>query len=92
MSNIDPLHWLTIANERAPKSKSVTDWFHGGIAPVRPGYYERHYTDGNYLHYWSGKQWHSQKDCAPHWRQVGDYPAWRGLTHNAGREGLAQGE
>jgi hypothetical protein len=83
MPVIDPVFWLTIANERQPQSKSVTPWFSGAIAPVHSGYYERHYTDGNYMHYWCGTQWHSQAGCMPHWRQVGDYPAWRGLSRRA---------
>ena len=82
MKTICPIFWLTIANERQPKSKSMTPWFSGGVAPVRVGHYERHFTDGNSLQYWSGTQWHSQQGGAPHWRQVGNYPAWRGLTRN----------
>lgn len=80
---IDPIYWLTIAAERQPKSKSVTDWISGGVAPVRVGIYERHFTDGNLEQYWDGKVWrclHGNGSAGPaHWRQVGDYPAWRGL-------------
>jgi hypothetical protein len=30
---IDSKHWLTIANERQPKSASVTGWIGGDVAP-----------------------------------------------------------
>lgn len=80
---IDPVYWLRIANERAPKSSSVTGWYCGTITPVRHGWYERHFTDGTHFQHWDGVAWRTQKGCAPHWRQVGDYPAWRGLTADA---------
>jgi hypothetical protein len=81
--SIDPNYWLRIASERAPKSASVTDWYCGHMAPVHHGWYERHFTDGTYFQYWDGIAWRMQERCAPHWRQVGDYPAWRGLKSPA---------
>ncbi|MDD2741284.1 MAG: hypothetical protein PHV02_03365 [Rhodocyclaceae bacterium] len=82
--NLDPSSWIAIANERAPQSASVTEWFSGETAPGVTGYYERHFTDGNVIQWWDGKEWrshnpHELKGSAPHWRQVGDYPYWRGL-------------
>lgn len=85
---IDPQSWLTIANERAPRSQSVTDWFAGDTKPEIPGYYERHFTDGTTLQWWDGSQWLAHdpdelRGSTPHWRQVGDYPCWRGMVPNA---------
>ena len=85
---IGPVFWLTIANERHPKSDSVTDWIPGNVAPVRSGYYERHFTDGSEFHHFDGEVWRSsdpaeKRGRMPHWRQVGDYPCWRGLRFNA---------
>lgn len=58
-----------------------TPWYPQGTHPVRRGYYERIYTDGIYLHYWDGKFWrHEKTSPQPHWRQVNDYPLWRGLV------------
>ena len=31
------------------------------------------------MQYWDGHRWIGQ-DGRPHWRKVGDYPAWRGLS------------
>jgi hypothetical protein len=78
VTRIDPTYWLGVANKRAPKVRGLTPWFHGSIAPHTPGWYERHFTDSQIIpahlsrHWWSGSEWH--------WRQVGDYPCWRGLT------------
>lgn len=84
---IDPIKWLVIANERQPKTASVTDWIPGNFAPVREGIYERHFTDGNNIAHWDGINWricHCNQTPGPvHWRQVGDYPAWRGLNKEA---------
>jgi len=84
---IDPTFWLKIANERQPRSASVTDWLPGHIAPAYVGIYERHFTDGNDIQHWDGDKWrvcHANGVRGPaHWRQVGDYPAWRGLNSPA---------
>lgn len=56
-----------------------TLWYPSGTHPAHVGYYERQYCDGVYLHYWDDKVWRSDKHSAPHWRQVNDYPTWRGL-------------
>lgn len=81
---ICPIIWLEVANERSPKLPFVTDWFDGTTKPVRIGYYERHFTDSPVIgaasmQYWDGEVWRTSHGMA-HWRQVGDYPAWRGLT------------
>jgi hypothetical protein len=84
---IDPNEWLTAANQRAPKVRGKTPWFPGATQPDKCGWYERHFTDstlcGPFFHYWDGEFWSAQQGGKPHWRQVGDYPAWRGLTFHA---------
>jgi hypothetical protein len=82
---IDPIKWLEVANHRNPKLPFTTPWFDGTTKPVRVGFYERHFTDsrdiGDWtMQYWDGEFWRARPDRPPHWRQVGDYPAWRGLT------------
>lgn len=83
---IDPIKWLEIANERSPKKRGLTPWFSGTTKPVRNGWYERHFTDSTVIrpsdsmHWWNGEFWSNRKNGLPHWRQVGDYPAWRGVT------------
>lgn len=82
---IDPILWRDFASERCPKLPFTTEWFDGTTKPVRVGWYERHFTDSMYIgnfsmQYWDGKHWRSRPDSIPHWRQVGDYPAWRGIT------------
>ena len=78
-----PESFIGFAIKYSYSKKGCTAWFSGDIAPVHVGYYERYYVDGLYLHYWDGACWkHDNKpDTAPHWRQVGDYPAWRGLLN-----------
>jgi hypothetical protein len=84
--NIDPIKWLEVANQRAPKKRGLTPWFPGTMKPVVKGWYERHFTDSTTIphdynmQWWNGKFWSSFKGGMPHWRQVGDYPAWRGVT------------
>lgn len=85
--SICPICWLKIANDRSPKLPFVTDWINGMQAPVRVGYYERYFSDsrdiGDWsMQYWDGNVWRARPDSRPHWRQVGDYPAWRGLTED----------
>lgn len=77
---IDPRHWLSVAVKR--HEVNYSPWLPGDIAPVRVGWYERCFTDGTVRHYWDGAKWRPYKGTfAPeHWRQVGDYPAWRGLA------------
>lgn len=82
---IDPITWQAVATVRAPKPCFMTDWFDGMTHPQWVGYYERHFTDSAIvpmasIQYWDGKYWRARPDSPPHWRQVGDYPAWRGLT------------
>lgn len=82
--SIDPIKWLAVANERAPKFGGVTGWIDGTQAPARVGYYERHFTDSPSIgfasmQYWDGEKWLTSTGMV-HWRQVGDYPCWRGLT------------
>lgn len=94
MGAIDPLKWLNTANERRPKFAGVTDWFPGTVKPAHVGCYERHFTDSTVndpsasFQFWDGTQWIVMSTGMPHWRQVGQYPAWRGLTYRfeAGEE------
>lgn len=86
---IDPAEWLKVANARAKKTRRVTPWFPGTTRPVRIGYYERHFTDSQIvdakysLHWWDGLVWRATPNSVAHWRQVGDYPCWRGLAQEA---------
>lgn len=84
---IDPTYWLAITRRNKPKKKNLTDWYNGNVAPVRVGMYERYFTDGTYMMYWDGNLWRRDASDKPHWRQVGDYPAWRGLTKQANSSG-----
>lgn len=84
---ISPQDWLTVANERSPKLPFTTGWICGTEAPARIGWYERHFTDSTMeggekwsMQYWDGEFWRRGPNQAAHWRQVGDYPCWRGLT------------
>ncbi len=88
---ICPIAWLEVANRRASKYSSVTDWLDGTVAPVRVGFYERHFTDSTgtdswSVQYWDGAVWRATPNSKPHWRQVGDYPAWRGLAGPAPKQ------
>jgi hypothetical protein len=81
---ICPLAWVAVAEHRAPHKDGLTHWFSGNIAPAREGWYERHFTDSQMVpdasvQFWNGVNWLSKRGGEPHWRQVGDYPAWRGL-------------
>lgn len=69
--------------KEAKTREPVTPWFNGKTAPVRVGWYERMYTDGLFRHYWDGQVWRARPEDPPHWRQVGDYPLWRGLRRSA---------
>ena len=82
---IDSKTWL--AHVCAHAYPNLTAWFCCDVAPARPGYYERYYTDGIHRHFWDGKFWKASPMSAPHWRQVGDYPAWRGLAAPATLQG-----
>lgn len=80
---IDPKKWVEKANERRPKLPGTTEWFDGTTAPVHAGWYERHFTDSMSIgdatmQWWDGEFWRGRPSGAAHWRQVGDYPAWRG--------------
>ena len=79
---IDLSAWVVIANQRVPKTNLVTDWFCGEVAPVHIGFYQRYFVDGVFMQFWDGATWRGRKNGVPHWRQVGDYPAWRGLTQS----------
>lgn len=56
----------------------VTEWFGGSTHPPRPGMYDRLFVDGICRQHWDGKVWSAREGSVPHWRQVGDYPMWRG--------------
>lgn len=83
---IDPIWWVGQAEIRSPRPCFMTHWYDGTTHPARPGYYERHFTDSltisgtASIQYWDGEFWSAEQGWKPHWRQVGDYPAWRGLT------------
>lgn len=83
---IDPIKWLETANQRRPKLPNTTEWFDGTTAPVHAGWYERHFTDSPSIgdatmQWWDGMSWYARPcDVFPHWRQVGDYPCWRGRS------------
>lgn len=85
MPKIDPTQWLAKVSEYRPQTEGLTAWFSGEVAPARVGWYERFFTDSTVLaadlsmQYWDGQSWLTA-DGRRHWRQVGDYPAWRGLT------------
>lgn len=80
-SPIPPKVWAKMAAASKPKKRGMTDWYDGTQVPSKIGLYQRYYTDGLFFDFWDGKQWLSRSEKgAPHWRQVGDYVAWRGLT------------
>lgn len=72
-------NWLLFTRREHPRQTGLTDWLSGNQSPVHAGWYERSFTDSLIFHYWDGEKWLT-RDGKPHWRQVGDYPAWRGLT------------
>ena len=75
---INPDKWIEKIKD-FHRSPGTTEWQNGKTHPELPGWYERYFTDGTFFHWWNGKQWCVGKALAPHWRQVFDYPAWRGL-------------
>lgn len=94
---ISPLEWLETANRRRPKLPHTTEWFSGLTKPKLVGWYERHFTDSpmigdHTVQWWDGLNWYARPDAAmPHWRQVGEYPAWRGLSAPAQEPGEQNG-
>lgn len=82
---IDPADWLvewsrsTSRAAEAVTTEAVTPWFSGATNPLLTGWYERMFTDGLLRQWWDGLHWYSITGSKPHWRQVGDYPCWRGL-------------
>jgi hypothetical protein len=76
--------WLAFVNANRPADRpGVTPWFGGEVHPVRTGWYERQFTDGVYRQWWDGEYWRNRPSGTAHWRQVGDYPCWRGLAVKA---------
>lgn len=71
---INPDTWIHEATEQEPGAHT---WKNGRTAPDQPGMYERYFTDGIFRSYWDGEQWFHANRKSAHWRQVGDYPAWR---------------
>lgn len=71
---INPDNWIHEATEREPGAHA---WKSGKTAPEKPGMYERYFTDGIFRAYWDGEVWLHANRKGVHWRQVGDYPAWR---------------
>lgn len=80
--HIDPADWIAVAIRR--HDENPTPWFPGDVSPARVGWYDRCFTDGTFRHWWDGTKWmcSNLSLAVPHWRQVGDYPCWRG-TFNA---------
>lgn len=85
MPKIDPQEWLAVARRQRPSTPGLTDWFPGSVAPFHVGWYERFFTDSETIpveasmQYWDGQRWLISEGWA-HWRQVGEYPSWRGAT------------
>lgn len=80
---LTPHVWVGVANERRPKLPHTTEWFDGTTHPSIIGWYERHFTDSMNIgdctmQWWDGELWRPNPNWTEHWRQVGDYPAWRG--------------
>lgn len=71
---INPDTWIHEATEHEPGAHG---WKNGRTAPEKPGMYERYFTDGIFRAYWDGEVWLHANRKGIHWRQVGDYPAWR---------------
>lgn len=76
----DAVSFLEVTRRTRPPQRGTTSWISGLEAPVRIGWYDRNYADAMCRTYWNGSQWMTSDaiDAFPHWRQVGDYPAWRG--------------
>lgn len=85
MPHIDPNEWRAVARRRCPPARGLSDWYPGTERPGCVGRYERFFTDSMIVppsvsvQYWDGEHWLTDQG-QPHWRQVGDYPAWRGLS------------
>ena len=62
------------------RRSGCTSWFPGDTKPPHVGWYDRLFTDGVFRHYWDGYLWLLDVNGLEHWRQVGDYPCWRGAT------------
>jgi len=71
--------WLDHVEGPANSASGCTPWFSGMTAPTREGWFDRMFVDGCYRQWWDGAQWSHAKGGPRHWRQVGDYPCWRGL-------------
>jgi hypothetical protein len=76
---LDPAAWVR-SKRHDHRRRGTTPWKVGTVAPRLVGWYDRLFTDGVYRQWWDGKEWRCGKDGVAHWRQVGDYPCWRGLT------------
>ena len=85
MPMIDPQKWLAVAQRVRPSTIGLTQWFCGSVAPIHVGWYERFFTDSETIpveasmQYWDGHRW-LISEGREHWRQVGEYPCWRGAT------------
>ena len=78
-SNVSVEGWYKRVTENSVPTADRTPWFAGDTHPVRVGWFERIFIDGVFRHYWDGQMWLIDKGGEPHWRQIGEYPAWRGL-------------
>lgn len=86
-----PEQWACVAEKHEPRKRGLTGWYMGAQAPDMVGFYQRYYTDGIYFDYWDGFFWRTRaKDGVKHWRQVGDYVAWRGLTRSGWHKACAK--
>lgn len=84
-TKVDAAQWLAVANKWSPKSIFTTEWMSGDTGPPAPGLYERHFEDGNHLHFWDGNLWWPDgavgyKKMQPHSCQVGSFPCWRAFV------------
>lgn len=83
---IDQSTCLDVRRKPAPPAASTHDsMVRRHERPTEVGWYERHFTDSliigdSTMHWWDGQVWRNKPDGIVHWRQVGDYPAWRGLS------------
>ncbi len=85
----NPEEWLMTAAQDRPRLEGLTPWFSGGTTPAHIGWYERHFNHTSQvlgcksMNWWDGQQWRLGPHLGIHPRQVGSYPAWRGMMASA---------
>lgn len=60
------------------REMKLTPWFDGSVKPVRVGWYERAYGNGNFPCTWDGKKW--RIDGARSEYSMAQKLPWRGLA------------